>query len=422
MPQAGPATRDHHARGAGPRPAPHHLPQAEGGSHSRSRRTTATQGQGRTHTPPQRQPAHPGLTLPKLTAPTSYTINPDRARNAKLAHDLLKHQVINPDDLDLDQAIPDAIARALAKAITPKSGSRLSLEAHLQRDTTGGLRLYLIPDLQAKAFLNAHALTQQLDRLDANLAPSLFALIDRAHALTPCFTPSAAYAAVINLHWHGDESGEEAIEELRYHLAGERDCKPEEIPDAEVKALANEQFLTPDVLEPRLPRRYYHANSETITTPEILARLDTHLFPGALGDLQQLIQVATQASEHASNVLHHDLSDWEEVDYHYETQPWYSYMLSITDPSLLEGPDGNEFNDAVYEMLHEYDQYVMQGSMEPGPSGAYHIPHTPKGIKALADLTQKLRRQLALEARLYDLLAALATNASASEAERSNRP
>lgn len=422
MPQAGSVTRTHPARGAGSRPAPRRLPQAEGGSQSGSRRAAATHGQGRSHTPPQRQPAHPGLTLPRLTVPTSYTIAPDRARNARLAHDLLQHQVINPDDLDLEQAVPDAIAQALAKSITPERETRLSLEAHLQRDTQGGLRLYLIPDLQAHAFLNAHALTQQLDRLDTSLAPSLFALIDRAHVLTPCFTPSAAYAAVINLHWHGDESGEEAIEELRYHLADERDCKPEEIPDAEVKALANEQFLTPDVLEPRLPRRYYHANSETITTPEILARLDTHLFPGALGDLQQLIQVATQASEHASNVLHHDLSDWEEVDYHYETQPWYSYMLSITDPSLLEGPDGNEFNDAVYEMLHEYDQYVMQGSMEPGPSGAYHIPHTPKGIKALADLTQKLRRQLALEARLYDLLAALATNASASEAERSNRP
>lgn len=419
MPQAGPATTDHRARGAGPRPAPRRLHPAEGGSQGDRRSAATHERQGRTHTPPQRQPARPGLTLPKLTAPTNYTLSPDRIRNAHLAHDLLDHQVIRARDLDLNEPIPDAIAGALAKALTPKSGAPLNLTAHLSRVGDDHLRLYLVPELHVHTFLNAHALTQQLDRLDTNLAPSLLALVSRAHTVTPCFTPAAAYEAVINLHWGGDDTGEEPLEDLKWHLSQERGVDPDEIPMEDVKALANEQFLTPETLEPRLPRRYLDANDKHIQTPEILARLEAGLFPGALGDIQELIQAANAAGRHGRKVLQHDLSDWELEDLYTDSYPWYSYMVGITDPTLTQGPDGNELNDAVYEMLHEYDQYVMQGSMEPGPSAAFLIPHTPEGMQRLADLVKKVRRQLALEARVYQLLAALAVKAGASEAERS---
>lgn len=420
MPQAGSTPRTHPARGAGPRPAPRHLPRAEGGSQAGSGSTQPHERQGATHTPTQRQPAHPRLTLPRLTAPAAYTLSPDRIHNARLAQDLLEHGIIHPDHLDLNKPLTDAIGDALGHAITPQNGQSPYLDLHLARVDAEHLRLYLVPDLQASTFLNAHALVQQLDRLDAGLAPSLMAMVNRAHQLMPAYTPGAAYETVINLHWGGDESGEEAIEELRYELAQERGVTPDEIPFEEAKAHANEHFLTPDALEPRLPRRYYHASAHTTATNELLANLTGGLFPGALGDLQELISAAEQAGEHAPQIHHHDLSDWDHDDLYQEAYPWWSFMVGITDPALTEGP-GQELNDVVYEMLSEYDQYVMQGSMEPGPSGAFLIPHTPEGLQQLADLTRKVRRQLELEARTYDLLAELTTKA-ASEAERSPIP
>lgn len=302
--------------------------------------------------------------------------------------------------------------------MTPKGATALHLTAHIRRDETDQLRLYLVPELQESAFLNAHALIQQLDALDANLAPGLLALVDRAHHLTPIYTPGAAYDTVVNLHWAGDDTGEEALDDLRYEMAQERGVTPDEIPLEEVKALADDQFLTPNTLEERLPRRYYEANTHTIQTPEILARLNTGLFPNALGDLQQLIKVATAASEHAKNIHQHALSDWDD-EYIYENgNQWFTTMISITDPALTEGPDGNEFTDVVYEMLYEYDNYNMQASNEPGPSGAFLIPHTPEGMRNLAHLTKTIRKQLELEARTYELLKSLTQNA-ANVAERS---
>jgi len=283
MPKAGPVTRDHRARGAESTPAPRRLPRAERGSQRHRNSTTTPERQRRTRTPTERQPTHAGLTLPKLTAPTTYTLAPDRIRNARLAQDLLEHNVIDADDLDLNEDIPAAIANALAKAMTPEDPTGLHLTAHLRREDDQRLRLYLVPELDSDTFLNAHALTQQLDALDTRLAPALLALVDRAHHLTPIYTPGAAYDTVINLHWNGDDTGEEALEELRYEMAHERGIKPDEILIEEAKALANSQYLTPDTLEKRLPRRYYEAHSRTLRTPELLKHLGVNLFPNTLG-------------------------------------------------------------------------------------------------------------------------------------------
>lgn len=302
--------------------------------------------------------------------------------------------------------------------MTPKGATALHLTAHVRRDESDQLRLYLVPELQESAFLNAHALIQQLDALDANLAPSLLALMDRAHHLTPLYTPADAYETVVNLHWQGDDTGEEALEDLRYEMAQERGVTPNEIPIEEAQAIADDQFLTPSALEERLPRRYYEANTHTIQTPEILERLNTGLFPNALGDLQHLIKTATTANEHAKNIHQHTLSDWDDVYLYENCDQWYTTIVSITDPALMLGPDGNEFADVVYEMLYELDNYNMQAGNEPGPSGAFLIPHTPEGMQHLAHLTKTIRKQLALEARTYNLFKNL-TQAAANAAERS---
>jgi len=96
-------------------------------------------------------------------------------------------------------------------------------------------------------------------------------------------------------------------------------------------------------------------------------------------------------------------------------------MISITDPTLMDGPDSNEFNDVVYEMLYEYDNLIMQGGQEPGPTGAFLIPHTPEGLNHLAHLVKSVRKQLTLETRTYKRLKAI-TDTAANTAERSSHP
>jgi len=296
---------------------------------------------------------------------------------------------------------------------------RLHLNLHLVRVDEDHTRLLLVPELDSANFLNVHALVTQLDQLDTDLAPSLLDLLDTAHALTPCYTPAAAYDTIVNLHWCGDDTYEENLSQIRYDLAQDRGVDPDTLTDEEVWAYADEQYLTPHTLETRLPRRYYEPGRGTIKAPELLHRLDQTLFPGALGEVETLIEAADAATKHKHAVLNHELTDWElDEDYFGETMPWYSYMVSITDPVISEA---NELADVIYEMLCECEQYAYQGGVEPSPSAAYLIPHTPQGMEQLADLTAKLRRQIELEERVFRTLGDLAVEADANAAGRRDR-
>lgn len=343
------------------------------------------------------------LPLPRLTVPAHLHLRRAQPANARLALRLIERGVLpdTPADprKDVPTLIEDALVARLQRSLPPRlvEDERLHLGLHLSKPHPDEPHVLVTFHVYEPVPYDMTPLLQRLDALDARLAPNLLAQLDTALELLPVFTPTAAYDVLVQWHWQGEDEPEELYWEARQELAHLREVHSDTLSEEEVRAFANQNYLTPDNIAGRLPKRLYRPDPQLDTT-QMLA-IATHqaeqgtLLPtptdtwlvDALRQIQRL-----QALEPTWRKDENAQAAWDLLSYE-----------SLTPPMALVAHQGEAVaDDLMVELFQDLERLAMEAG-DYGPISAYLLdPSEDAALDALARHLETVEQRLALEAHL----------------------